>query len=333
MPHLPTDPAALAALREPSEQHPWRVLVSGCMLGQQVGWKGDDNGLSTRVALQRFLAHPRVQPVPFCPENAALGTPRGIPDLFDGDGFDVLDGNACVLIDADQDVTDRLLAHARVMADAAETCDLALLVDTSATCGSQIVSIGDRRVPKPPRRAGPGLVAALLWERRVPFSSHRDFFTLDALHARLEGREPDPDLLDHHVHPWVLEHLPGGPWSTTQRALARRGAVSARKPVYKVLSVDAWEARADAVPWAPIDHQDGFLHLSAADQVDATLALHFAGRADLVRVQLDAATIPNLVWEPSRGGQLFPHAYGSTPLSAVVGTTVVPPIPARPPTS
>jgi len=30
----------------------------------------------------------------FCPEDFALGTPREIPDIQEGNGFDVLDGKS-----------------------------------------------------------------------------------------------------------------------------------------------------------------------------------------------------------------------------------------------
>jgi len=69
---------------------------------------------------------------------------------------------------------------------------------------------------------------------------------------------------------------------------------------------------------APVDLADGFIHLSAAGQVDKTVAKHFAGQSDiwLAEVDLDALAA-DLRWEPSRGGALFPHIYGALPLSAV----------------
>ena len=91
-------------------------------------------------------------------------------------------------------------------------------------------------------------------------------------------------------------------------------------PLYKITSHSAWEARKDIVPWAEIDRSDGFVHLSAAHQVRETAAKHFAGRTDLVLLGLDTAKLEALRWEPSRGGDLFPHVYGDIPLSAV--TTV-----------
>lgn len=61
---------------------------------------------------------------------------------------------------------------------------------------------------------------------------------------------------------------------------------------------------------APVDLADGYIHLSTASQVTGTAAKHFAGESDLVLVALDSAALgPSLRWEPSRGGQLFPHLY------------------------
>lgn len=69
---------------------------------------------------------------------------------------------------------------------------------------------------------------------------------------------------------------------------------------------------------APIDHADGFIHFSTADQARETAARHFAGATDLVLVTVDAASLgPALRWEPSRGGALFPHLYRPLPLDAV----------------
>jgi uncharacterized protein (DUF952 family) len=70
---------------------------------------------------------------------------------------------------------------------------------------------------------------------------------------------------------------------------------------------------------AAIDRADGFIHLSAEDQVLETARLYFAGRDDLVAVGFDAAALgPALKWEASRGGALFPHYYGALSLAQSV---------------
>ncbi len=47
-----------------------------------------------------------------------------------------------------------------------------------------------------------------------------------------------------------------------------------------------------------------------AEQVASTAALYFAKQPDLLLVAIET-TIPNLKWESSRNGELFPHIYGS----------------------
>lgn len=90
--------------------------------------------------------------------------------------------------------------------------------------------------------------------------------------------------------------------------------------VFKILSREAWrEAEATGrLPWSAKDIEDGFVHLSAAEQVAETARRHFAGQEDLVLVELDAEKLSELRWEVSRGGARFPHVYGEVPVSAVV---------------
>ncbi len=75
----------------------------------------------------------------------------------------------------------------------------------------------------------------------------------------------------------------------------------------------------DSFSGAPIDIADGYIHLSTTQQVDETVARHFSGQHDLHIAAVDLTQLGETVrWEPSRGGQLFPHIYGPLPLSAVV---------------
>jgi uncharacterized protein (DUF952 family) len=90
--------------------------------------------------------------------------------------------------------------------------------------------------------------------------------------------------------------------------------------IYKISSAALWrEAEGAGVfTGAPVDLADGFIHFSTAAQVAETAARHFAGASDLVLVAVDARALgPALRYEPSRGGALFPHLYGTLPLSAV----------------
>lgn len=90
--------------------------------------------------------------------------------------------------------------------------------------------------------------------------------------------------------------------------------------IYKISPRDAWQQAESAGRFtgAPVDLADGFIHFSTAAQVRETAAKHFAGAADLVLVAVDGAALgAALVFEPSRGGALFPHLYGDLPMSAV----------------
>lgn len=83
--------------------------------------------------------------------------------------------------------------------------------------------------------------------------------------------------------------------------------------IYKIIDAQAWAAaqRDKTFQGAEIDRRDGYIHLSTAAQVRETARRHFAGVEDLILVAFEAESLgPALRWEPSRGGDLFPHVYG-----------------------
>jgi uncharacterized protein (DUF952 family) len=91
--------------------------------------------------------------------------------------------------------------------------------------------------------------------------------------------------------------------------------------IYKICGRALWQAAQAAGTFAgtPVDARDGFIHFSAAGQLAATAAKHFAGATDLVLIAVDADALgPALKWETSRGGELFPHLYGALSLAAVL---------------
>jgi uncharacterized protein (DUF952 family) len=97
--------------------------------------------------------------------------------------------------------------------------------------------------------------------------------------------------------------------------------------IYKICESALWgEAeRAGAFHGAPVDARDGFIHFSTADQAPETAAKHFAGASDLTLVAVDADALgAALKWEISRGGDLFPHLYGTLPLGAVLWAKPLP---------
>ena len=82
--------------------------------------------------------------------------------------------------------------------------------------------------------------------------------------------------------------------------------------ILKILRRPEWDAfrAAGQTLGAPIDLADGYIHFSTPAQVTETAAKWFATESDLVLVAVDPDRLgPDLRWEPSRGGQLFPHLY------------------------
>jgi uncharacterized protein YbbK (DUF523 family) len=202
----------LAALRRDAQTwpdptlEPWPVLFSGCLAGLRCGVDGSDNG--PHPLMTRLLALPTIRPVPFCPEDLALGTPRGLPDLHGGDGFDALDGRARVLLDDGRDVTEALARAASVMVETAlrERVRLAVLMDMSAACGTQVISDGARGVPHRRYRVGFGVAAAALFRAGVPVVAQRDLATLDTLLRRIDPTGPRLDeAVDHHEREWYRQ--------------------------------------------------------------------------------------------------------------------------------
>jgi uncharacterized protein (DUF952 family) len=90
--------------------------------------------------------------------------------------------------------------------------------------------------------------------------------------------------------------------------------------IYKICEQALWRAaEPDGVFLGTlVDERDGFIHFSTAAQVADTAAKHFAGQTDLLLIAVDADALgQSLVWEHSRGGDLFPHLYAALPLAAV----------------
>ena len=90
--------------------------------------------------------------------------------------------------------------------------------------------------------------------------------------------------------------------------------------LYKIMSKQEWEkAQAQGIyEGSEVDRRDGFIHLSAANQVRATAQKHFFGKTDLILISIREESLgPSLIWDISRGGELFPHIYGPLQLDAV----------------
>ncbi|WP_259669292.1 DUF952 domain-containing protein [Rhizobium lentis] len=103
--------------------------------------------------------------------------------------------------------------------------------------------------------------------------------------------------------------------------------MSVTPTLYKIVTEALWqEARQTGIfHGAGIDLKDGFIHLSTAAQVKQTAALHFAGQSGLLLVAIYGNGFGDrLIFEPSRGGDLFPHLYAELPLTAVLWEAALP---------
>ena len=93
--------------------------------------------------------------------------------------------------------------------------------------------------------------------------------------------------------------------------------------IYKVLTPNQWDkAQASGVIITELDIKDGFIHLSTAAQLNATLFLYFAKEESVVLLQVDhSQTHDRIKFEApipagNRSG-LFPHYYGDLNIDAV----------------
>lgn len=90
--------------------------------------------------------------------------------------------------------------------------------------------------------------------------------------------------------------------------------------IFKIIDADifAQAKRAGQFAGAEIDLQDGYIHFSTSEQVVETARRHFATRENLMLLAVDVEALgENLKWEASRGGQMFPHLYGTLDMQHV----------------
>jgi uncharacterized protein YbbK (DUF523 family) len=208
---LPHHPSAdlIASWPAFTSETPLRVLVSGCLFGLPCGVDGTSYG--EYPLARHLLSSPNVKAIPFCPEDAAFGTPRKTPNVYAGTGYDVLDGRAPVRADTDaeEDMTDALVRTAARMAEVGRenAVHLALMMDVSAACGSTVIYDGRRLTKK--YRAGPGVAGAAVMRAGIPIVSQRDERTLRLVLEKLGATENAPftDGLDHHERDWYRNYF------------------------------------------------------------------------------------------------------------------------------
>lgn len=93
--------------------------------------------------------------------------------------------------------------------------------------------------------------------------------------------------------------------------------------IYKIFRLTEWrdlEARKQT-EGSPDDRRDGFMHFSREEQLEGTLAKHFAGEGDLMLAACEGDAFGEaLRWENG-----FPHLYRSLSREDVVWHAEIPP--------
>lgn len=71
--------------------------------------------------------------------------------------------------------------------------------------------------------------------------------------------------------------------------------------------------------------EEGFIHCSFPEQVQATADRYYRGRDDIVLLRVDPDRLDaDVVVEEARSGDRFPHIYGPIPVEAVTSAEPVP---------
>jgi len=203
-----TDRTYLQQLRVPTKEEPLRVLMSACLTGITCGYDGTANG--NYPSARQILTYETARVTTFCPEHFAFGTPREMCDIYGGTGMDVLEGRARVLSDSGVDWTSGMIAAAEEMAAVAKKnqIELAVLMDISAACGSQVVYDGNRFATEKKYQVGAGVCAALLLKHGYKVISQRDYASLELLYAKLNsGHTINTIAIDHHETAWYQTYF------------------------------------------------------------------------------------------------------------------------------
>lgn len=203
-----TDRQFLKQLRKPTPEIPLRILMSACLAGVTCGYDGTANGVYPGAL--KLLTYPNVQIVRFCPEEFAFGSPREMCDIHGGTGMDVLEGNAKVLTETGKDWTQGMIAASEKMLELAqkEQIELAVMMDVSAACGSQVIYNGNRFSENKVYQIGAGVCAAQLLRNGFQVISQRDFASLELVYAKLDPNHViDQTRIDHHETDWYRTYF------------------------------------------------------------------------------------------------------------------------------
>jgi uncharacterized protein YbbK (DUF523 family) len=203
-----TDKEYLNNLRIPTKENPLRVLSSACLLGEMCGVDGTSNGKYPSAL--KLMQYQNIKLIPFCPEDYVLGTPRETPDCEGGTGDDVLDGKAKVVTQTGKDITSEMIRASLKMLHIAQENDveLALMMDSSGACGSQVIYNGSRFSENPIYQIGMGVCAAQLNRNGIKIVSQRDYASLEILYSKIDPLHIiQKDAIDHDQIEWYIDYF------------------------------------------------------------------------------------------------------------------------------
>lgn len=192
----------------PTKDNPLRILMSACLSGILCGYDGTANG--EYPSALKLLNRDNVKIVKFCPEDFSFGTPREMCDIHGGTGSDVLDGKAKVLTESGIDWTGGMIKASEKMLEIAikENIELAVMMDISAACGSQVIYDGNRFADDKIYQIGAGVCAAQLLRNSFKVISQRDFASLEILYSKIDSsHQIDKTKLDHHQIDWYRNYF------------------------------------------------------------------------------------------------------------------------------
>ncbi|MED4782165.1 DUF523 domain-containing protein [Brevibacillus choshinensis] len=144
-------------------------MISACLIGCECRY---DQKSCLDQELEQLLREGKV--IPVCPEQlGGLPTPRPPAEIVGGDGFDVLDGNARIVDQKGNDVTEEFLMGAQQALKLAQTIGAtsAILKENSPSCGSTFVYDGTFSGKKV---TGTGVTAALFRRNGIDVESEQN---------------------------------------------------------------------------------------------------------------------------------------------------------------
>ncbi|MEZ4888439.1 MAG: DUF952 domain-containing protein [Chitinophagales bacterium] len=96
--------------------------------------------------------------------------------------------------------------------------------------------------------------------------------------------------------------------------------MSDKTMIYHITTPEDWNGQADSEVYTHISlKEEGFIHCSKAEQIEAVIERYFREVRELLLLQIDPQLLENeLKYELSTGNEWYPHIYGSINKGAIV---------------